>query len=385
MANNKPKMLICFSGGRTSAYMTDVLLQEYSKNYQFLVCFANTGWEHEKTLEFVHNCDKRWGGKVVWLEAVIHHKKGVAPTHKIVTFETASRNQYPFEQMVMKQGIPNKGYPHCTRDLKEYPIQSYVKSKGWTLGRIENGQVVLPDYMTAIGVREDEPKRIKRNITTQNKCYPLVDMFPTDKVDVLNFWEDQDFDLEIPEHLGNCLGCFKKSEKKLMQVMRDMPDAFKFSEHIEREYGHIGPNRIHGVYVDEPRTMYRNFMTTPDLIQMFKGSEFSKVNDTDLSTCGEDCSAFSDDSYFMDSDACSYEAYVTKIKESSIDHTAKGAYITHKIRTSASEQKITDAINMLKQRGEKTSKVAVAKICGISREQITRRYSHLFEVTNAAS
>lgn len=298
----KENMLICFSGGRTSAYMTDVLLNEYSKQYNFLVCFANTGWEHEKTLEFVNKCDQRWGGVVNWLEAVTHHKKGIAPTHKIVTFETASRNQYPFEQMCMKQGIPNKGYPHCTRDLKEYPIKSFIESKGWRLGRFEKGKIILPNYYTAIGVREDEPKRIKRNITVQNKIYPLVDMFPTDKIDVLNFWEDQDFDLEIPEHLGNCLGCFKKSDKKLMQVIRDIPETFKFSEHLENTYGCVGNNRINGVYVDEPRTIYRNWMKTPDLIAMFKDSEFSNICGTDFSSCGEDCSAFSEDEYLEGSD-----------------------------------------------------------------------------------
>lgn len=295
MRRKKEKLLICFSGGRTSAYMTEMLLREYSHRYEFLVCFANTGWEHEKTLEFVNKCDKRWGGIVVWLEAVTHHKKGIAPTHKIVTFETASREQYPFEQMVIKMGLPNKGYPHCTRDLKEYPILSFVKSKGWQLGRKKNGEVILPDYKTAIGIRADEPRRIKRNITIQNKCYPLVDLFPTDKVDVLNFWEEQAFDLDIPEHLGNCVGCFKKADKKLMMVMRDEPSAFDFAARIEAKYGHVGKNMLRGIHVDAPRTMYRKYMTVSTLIKMFSDSEYSPVLNSDESTCGSDCAAFSND------------------------------------------------------------------------------------------
>lgn len=293
-------MLVCFSGGRTSAYMTDRLLKEYSNKYEFLICFANTGWEHEKTLEFVNKCDQRWGGVVNWLESVTHHKKGIAPTHKIVTFETASRDQYPFKQMVMKQGIPNKGYPHCTRDLKEYAILSFVRSKGWRTGSTKKGEIVLPDYQTAIGIRADEPKRIKRNITTQNKCYPLVDLFKTDKIDVLNFWEDQEFDLEIPEYLGNCLACFKKSQKKLMQVMEDRPDAFNFADYLESNYGSVGSNKIHGIHVSAPRTMYRNYTTASMLIKMFKGADYSTANDTDISSCGEDCSAFSDDFIYQD-------------------------------------------------------------------------------------
>ena len=346
--------------------MTDQLLENYSKQYQFLICFANTGWEHPKTLEFVHKCDQRWGGKVVWLEAVTHHLKGVAPTHKIVTFETASRNQYPFEEMVKKQGVPNKGYPHCTRDLKEYPIRSYVQSKGWRLGRTVDGEIVLPDYQTAIGVRADEPKRVHRNITIQNKCYPLVDMFPTDKIDVLNFWEDQEFDLELPEHLGNCVGCFKKSERKLMMVMRDEPKAFEFSGRMEADYGHVGSNMIKGIHVDQPRTMYRNYMTVPSLIQMFKNSEFSTANNTDLSSCGESCEAFGDEFMADERDICP-------------NKLSQGAYITHQIRTNKSEVEIITAISSLKQDGKKVTKAAVAKIVNKSREQLSRRYQHLFE------
>ena len=72
------------------------------------------------------------------------------------------------------------------------------------------------------------------------------------------------------------------------------------------------------------------------------------------------------------------ESRDTIIETNSISHTSKGAYITHKIRTSASEQKIIDAINVLSNNGEKVSKVSVSKLCGISREQISRRYNHLF-------
>ncbi|WP_228912063.1 hypothetical protein ACOCHV_19410 (plasmid) [Acinetobacter baumannii] len=39
---------ISFSGGRTSAYLTWYLLNNYSHLYNFIVTFANTGIEHEK-------------------------------------------------------------------------------------------------------------------------------------------------------------------------------------------------------------------------------------------------------------------------------------------------------------------------------------------------
>ena len=46
-------LVISFSGGRTSGYMTKKLLETKKKWKEVLVLFANTGQEHEKTLEFI--------------------------------------------------------------------------------------------------------------------------------------------------------------------------------------------------------------------------------------------------------------------------------------------------------------------------------------------
>lgn len=282
---NKERLLILNSGGRTSAYMTERVLNEYSDKYDIRIVFANTGWEHEKTLEFVNNCDKRWGNKIVWLEAVTNTGR-VACTHKVVTFETASRNQEPFEDVVAKYGIPNAGYPHCTRELKESPIVDYCKSIGWNRG----------EYNVALGIRADEPKRVKRGLNKSNgqiRLYPLVDWFETDKLDVLDYWEEQEFDLGIPEHLGNCIGCFKKSQKKLLKVMRDYDGAFNFPLHIESFYGHVGNNKINSEYSKLPRTMYRQSIRTNDMIALFKESEFSPVDDIENNEgCSSSCEAF---------------------------------------------------------------------------------------------
>lgn len=169
----KQKMLVLTSGGRTSQYMAKRLMDEYQDEYEMVRVFANTGQEMNETLDFVHQCDVQFGFNTVWIEADVRAGRN-ATAHKIVTYETAHRSGEPFEWIVDKYGIPNASYPHCTRELKENPIHSYVRSLGWKKG----------EYLTAIGIRADEPRRVKRTISSQNKqirVYPLVDLFPSDK------------------------------------------------------------------------------------------------------------------------------------------------------------------------------------------------------------
>lgn len=61
----KPRLLVLFSGGRTSAYMTYRILKEYADQYEIVVCFANTGRENPETLDFVRDCDQHFGFNTV--------------------------------------------------------------------------------------------------------------------------------------------------------------------------------------------------------------------------------------------------------------------------------------------------------------------------------
>ena len=61
-----------------------------------------------------------------------------------------------------------------------------------------------------------------------------------------------------------------------------------------------------------------------------------------------------------------------------IHHTSHAAYITHHLRTEKTETAIVAAIDSLAESGKTISKKAVAEIVGISREQVSRRYSHCF-------
>ena len=118
----KKKLLISFSGGRTSAYMTWFMLNQWKDRdlYDKIVVFANTGKEREETLNFVHKCDVEFGFNTVWVEAFVHYKKGKGTTHVVVNFETADRIGDVFEDVIFKYGMPNQNAPHCSRELKKH-------------------------------------------------------------------------------------------------------------------------------------------------------------------------------------------------------------------------------------------------------------------------
>ena len=273
----KPKMVISFSGGRTSGFMTKWLLDNKSDEFEFLVIFANTGQEHKKTLEFVNNCDKHFGFNTVWVEAIVHHNERKGNTHKVVTFETASRQGEPFEEIIRKHGIPNQAFPHCTRELKLAPINSYVKSIGWK----------KRDILTAIGIRTDETRRVRKDATKANIIYPLVDMYPIDKQGVLDWWAQQPFDLNIMEHHGNCTWCWKKSLKKHLMLVNEMPEIFDFPRYIEKMYPHVGPHKDKSV----ARTFFRGRRSTEDLFRLSEQDDDVIIDDIN-SGCGESCELY---------------------------------------------------------------------------------------------
>lgn len=259
----KLKYQISFSGGRTSAYMTKMLLDHFSDKYDFIVTFANTGLEHEKTLEFVNNCDKYFGFNTVWLEAVINPEKQKGTTHKIVTFETASRNGEPFHEMIKKYGIPNPSYPHCTRELKLQVMHSYLRSIG----------INHKDIPTAIGIREDETRRVNKKANEVKITYPLIDLFPTDKQDVLNWWSLQKFDLGLDDWDGNCKGCFKKSFKKIFKQLDSDPTALDFHLEMESKYPQVGNKDF--INVTNDRGDVIDTMLVPDRV-FFRGQTSAK-------------------------------------------------------------------------------------------------------------
>lgn len=257
------KILVSFSGGRTSAFMAK-LIQEHPtyKDYQKLFVYANTGKEAEATLEFIDKCDQEFNLNLVWVEADVPQIKGKGTNYKIVNFETASRNGEPFEQVIRKFGLPSKVYRHCTRDLKEIPIHKYTR------------EILGNEYLTAIGIRADEKHRVGSD---PKKVYPLAELGIDEQI-IRNFWDKQSFDLELKDYQGNCDLCFLKSVRKKLTIIKENPKTADWWKGMEDKYG--GLTLKEGVDFDINRVMFdahRN-LSMDDLINMAK-NPFRKAVD----------------------------------------------------------------------------------------------------------
>jgi hypothetical protein len=277
------KLGISFSGGRTSAVMTKLCVEKYKDTHEIVVTFANTGCEHEKTLEFVDKCDKHFGWGVVWLEAVVNPLKGKGVRHKVVDFTTASRKGEPFEAYIAKYGMPDRNHNHCTSRLKEDVMYSYRREIGW--GR--------NDYFTAIGIRADEVDRVSSKRLEKNLIYPLVDWGWT-KEDVKRECASWPFDLDLKgEHYGNCVWCWKKSLRKLMTLAKDDASVFDFPERMESL--HEWTNNTDS----NPRRFFRGRKSVVDIVEMARMTYFEPYEDEPIfephpeldfgSSCGESC------------------------------------------------------------------------------------------------
>lgn len=222
---------ISFSGGRTSAYMLHQILEANGGlPDRAKVVFSNTGREMPQTLDFVQEVSDRWSVPITWVEyrcrftGAPHDPKNkifdsAAHGFTTVSHNSASRNGEPFEHIMNYFSYPpNREADFCSHELKTRTARRYcVDCLGW--GR----------WTTALGIRSDEKSRaLKRQPRERYKVwYPLI-ASAASKLDVTYFWQRMPFDLRLANingvtPLGNCDGCFKKSEWKRAALARDFP------------------------------------------------------------------------------------------------------------------------------------------------------------------
>jgi len=219
---------ISLSGGRTSAYMLHRVLESNGGLPDCArVMFANTGLEHEATLEFVRDIGEHWQVPIHWVEW-----RDTEQGYEIVNFDTASRNGEPYEALIRKRKyLPNPVTRFCTSELKIRAMHRHLRTFGWHDD--DEG------WDQFIGIRGDEPRRIAkiraRGVSTESSkesskesmLMPLAEA-GVGKSDVGNFWRQQPFDLKLPntngvtKH-GNCLLCFLKPGAQVFSLISEEP------------------------------------------------------------------------------------------------------------------------------------------------------------------
>jgi len=207
--------LISFSGGRTSAYMLHEILRAHDGKLpdDAVVAFANTGKEREETLRFVHECGSRWGVDIHWLEW-----RPMPQRYEEVGLNSAARLGEPFEGLITLRGrLPNPLQRFCSRELKVEPIKAFCRALGWE------------HWSNIVGLRHDEGFRILKKLAENDNgghrwksVMPLANAKITRR-DVMAFWGQQPFDLDLRPYEGNCDLCFLKSEGKLKAIIREQP------------------------------------------------------------------------------------------------------------------------------------------------------------------
>lgn len=209
--------LISFSGGRTSGYMLWHILDAWNGQLpeDVHVVFANTGKEREETLRFVHECQTRWSVNIRWLEW-----QKAAPKFSEVGYNSAARNGEPFAACMNDRSyLPNPVARICTADTKVKVLAAFMRAQGYDT------------WDNVIGLRADEPDRVakrRRAKRERKECWenrmPMATASATE-LDVLEFWQKQDFDLGLRPHEGNCDLCFLKGELRLLLIMAEHPEA----------------------------------------------------------------------------------------------------------------------------------------------------------------
>lgn len=277
----KPKLRVSVSGGRTSMFMAKWCKEHLSAYFDILFMFANTSREHADTYRFLEAGDRAFGLGLVLIEAVVHKREGIekACTGKVVQYHELKKDSSIFREVCAAYGLPNQTFKLCTRELKTNPMDKYAKSIGFG------------DALVAIGIRADETRRVSGSATTNKIIYPLIDFVPTTKLDVLEYFEQFEWDLRIPEHDGNCIDCHKKSDRKLQAVYMATPEVFDWSQQLDDDFKSVGPNSIGGVRVHEPRKRWRGYRDTRELLAALRGADYHPLAVTD-GGCSESCEVY---------------------------------------------------------------------------------------------
>lgn len=274
------KHVVSFSGGRTSAYLVHLMQQKKKVDgWDVSYLFMDTGAEHPNTYDFVRNVSKHFGVEITCLRVDINPELGKGNSYNVVSIDEIRQDLHPWKDMINKYGVPYYGGAFCTDRMKLGPFTKYC-----------NDNFGKGNYTTWLGIRADEPKRLSE----KHGIRFLAEISDFDKMDVLEWWSGQEFDLGIEEWNGNCVFCMKKSDLKLADAQRDNPGHYiEFLEALDGDDVRTGDN------AGSKDSMYRKKRSLQQVVAMFDGSTGSEIKSrirgakmTEAGSCSESCEVF---------------------------------------------------------------------------------------------
>lgn len=212
--------IISFSGGRSSAFM---VLEVLKRNPNAEVIYADTGAEHPATYRFIKDFARVTGIKITCLRGVV--PEGVASRRgkkRKWGVQILTPDDLCFDLSMLKD--MKRYYANGNNSLTMVHHRGCLASsrlKIYTMERYLNKKYGKGNYVRWLGIRADEPKRLK----PKEGVKYLADISSKTKEEITEWWSKQPFDLHLPgDFAGNCVFCPKKNYRKLQTMAKIEPD-----------------------------------------------------------------------------------------------------------------------------------------------------------------
>lgn len=340
--------VVNISGGRTSGLLTHIMKAYCDKNgepVEFLFC--DTGAEHPKTYEFLRNISASFGIEITCLRPRFSTEKGVGVEPEVVSLDAVGYDLSIFKEMMQAYGAPfNPGGGFCTDRLKttisdkycdrKYGKGNYHKWIGYRIDEAKrawghsiysklikygfdsesSGELMIEAmaqddldgfFEQRLGVSQDlfgdtqgdefiTKLKAKMNTVKKKGFRFMFEVTDHDKRGVKQWWAKQDFDLEIPEWLGNCVFCIKKGENRIALAAIDEPEMAKEWAALFHSEAIRDMNRKHGNEI-----IYRGHQSIEMIMDKYAGEDRESLIGTmrmepsgTSDACSDNCSPYSD-------------------------------------------------------------------------------------------
>lgn len=336
--------VVSFSGGRTSAYLVHLMEQRRIAGDHVRYIFMDTGAEHPETYKFIRNVVSVWGIDLTCLRVSVNPELGKPNSYKIISIDDIGPDLQPWIDITKKYGTPYFGGAFCTRTMKIEVCERYCKDnfddwQSWLGMRVDEqkriwGERLFP-LLRRLGFEDMEMRSLYLEMMDSSRDMALLNLeqrylldaesagriydrvaavkktnqrfmaeiTDAQKEDVISWWKSQPFDLQLEEHLGNCVFCIKKGINKVALAIRDEPEmASQFREVIMS-------NQVRAVErrQQENKVMYRKGLSLDVIAAMYSDYTRDEIAATikgnksyESGSCSESCEAFNVDSAQLD-------------------------------------------------------------------------------------